>query len=223
MAARLYGRRAGADLVRDHGPGIAAYRSAARLRSLLPRRGRNEDAHDRHGHGTLDRAGAPLPAEQGRIWVENCPPDGGAAFTIAIPAPVKVADPCGHPGDMTSRSPRILLVDDEPAIQRSVGPLLRSRGYEVYGRRFRTEALKRGSVRAGARCDRARPGAFPIWKAPKSAAAFVPRLRSRSSSCRRAAPRRQSAGPRAGRRGLRHEAVRAGRTLRADRVALRRR
>jgi len=31
---------------------------------------------------------------------------------------------------MTPR-PRILLVDDEPAIQRAVGPLLRSRGYDV--------------------------------------------------------------------------------------------
>ena len=27
--------------------------------------------------------------------------------------------------------PRILLVDDEPAIQRALGPLLRSRGYDV--------------------------------------------------------------------------------------------
>ena len=32
---------------------------------------------------------------------------------------------------MTTASPRILLVDDEASIQRSVGPLLRSRGYEV--------------------------------------------------------------------------------------------
>jgi len=31
---------------------------------------------------------------------------------------------------MTNR-PRILLVDDEPALQRAVGPLLRSRGYDV--------------------------------------------------------------------------------------------
>ena len=31
---------------------------------------------------------------------------------------------------MTPRS-RILLVDDEVAIQRAVGPLLRSRGYDV--------------------------------------------------------------------------------------------
>ena len=32
---------------------------------------------------------------------------------------------------MTIEYPRILLVDDEAAIQRAVGPLLRSRGYEV--------------------------------------------------------------------------------------------
>jgi two-component system KDP operon response regulator KdpE len=32
---------------------------------------------------------------------------------------------------MTTASARILLVDDEASIQRSVGPLLRSRGYEV--------------------------------------------------------------------------------------------
>jgi two-component system KDP operon response regulator KdpE len=32
---------------------------------------------------------------------------------------------------MTTQRPRILLVDDEVAIQRAVGPLLRSRGYDV--------------------------------------------------------------------------------------------
>jgi two-component system KDP operon response regulator KdpE len=32
---------------------------------------------------------------------------------------------------MTQRPGRILLVDDEPAIQRAVGPLLRARGYDV--------------------------------------------------------------------------------------------
>ena len=32
---------------------------------------------------------------------------------------------------MSPHRPRILLVDDEPALQRAVGPLLRSRGYDV--------------------------------------------------------------------------------------------
>jgi two-component system KDP operon response regulator KdpE len=44
---------------------------------------------------------------------------------------------------MTPRSARILLVDDEPAIQRSVGPLLRSRGYEVAAAGTGADALKR--------------------------------------------------------------------------------
>lgn len=39
-------------------------------------------------------------------------------------------------------SPRILLVDDEAAIQRAVGPLLRSRGYEVEIAGTGTEALE---------------------------------------------------------------------------------
>ncbi len=43
---------------------------------------------------------------------------------------------------MTYR-PRILLVDDEAAIQRAVGPLLRSRGYEVDIAGTGAEALER--------------------------------------------------------------------------------
>ncbi|MEZ5293263.1 MAG: response regulator transcription factor [Vicinamibacterales bacterium] len=39
-------------------------------------------------------------------------------------------------------SARILLVDDEPAIQRAVGPLLRSRGYIVEAARTGGEALR---------------------------------------------------------------------------------
>ncbi len=70
-----------------------------------------------------------LAVEQGRVWAENCP-DGGAQFTIAVPAPVKESAPARLTDCMTPRS-RILLVDDEIAIQRAVGPLLRSRGYEV--------------------------------------------------------------------------------------------
>jgi two-component system KDP operon response regulator KdpE len=42
---------------------------------------------------------------------------------------------------MTHR-PRILLVDDETAIQRSVGPLLRARGYEVDAAGTAAEALR---------------------------------------------------------------------------------
>jgi len=41
-----------------------------------------------------------------------------------------------------SRSPRILLVDDEVSIQRSLAPLLRSRGYEVDVAGTGTDALR---------------------------------------------------------------------------------
>lgn len=42
---------------------------------------------------------------------------------------------------------RILLVDDEPAIQRAVGPLLRSRGYEVDIAGTGADALRRVAAR----------------------------------------------------------------------------
>ena len=44
--------------------------------------------------------------------------------------------------------PRILLVDDEPAIQRAVGPLLRSRGYDVEIAATGAEALRLAAGRA---------------------------------------------------------------------------
>jgi two-component system KDP operon response regulator KdpE len=47
-----------------------------------------------------------------------------------------------------TRPARILLVDDEVAIQRAVGPLLRSRGYEVDTAATGTDALKIFSERA---------------------------------------------------------------------------
>jgi two-component system KDP operon response regulator KdpE len=43
--------------------------------------------------------------------------------------------------------PRILLVDDEPAIQRALGPLLRSRGYDVEVAATGGEALERFAAR----------------------------------------------------------------------------
>jgi two-component system KDP operon response regulator KdpE len=46
-----------------------------------------------------------------------------------------------------SPEPRILLVDDEPSIQRAVGPLLRSRGYQVDVAGNGTEALRMAAER----------------------------------------------------------------------------
>ena len=43
---------------------------------------------------------------------------------------------------------RILLVDDEPAIQRAVGPLLRSRGYDVEVAATGADALRLAAARA---------------------------------------------------------------------------
>ena len=70
-----------------------------------------------------------LAVERGRIWAENCP-DGGAQFTVAVPAARRGTRTGRRVLLMTPRF-RILLVDDEVAIQRAVGPLLRSRGYDV--------------------------------------------------------------------------------------------
>ena len=57
---------------------------------------------------------------------------------------------------MTQRT-RILLVDDEVAIQRAVGPLLRSRGYDVDVAGTGAEALTLAAERSR-RAHRSRPG-----------------------------------------------------------------
>jgi len=49
-----------------------------------------------------------------------------------------------------TQGPRILLVDDEAAIQRAVGPLLRSRGYDVELASTGAEALEAFATRAPA-------------------------------------------------------------------------
>ena len=72
--------------VRDHGPGIAP----ADLPHLFERFYRGVAAKGRAsgtGMGLWIARGL-LAAEQGRVWAENCP-DGGAQFTIAVPATVK--------------------------------------------------------------------------------------------------------------------------------------
>jgi two-component system sensor histidine kinase KdpD len=69
--------------VRDHGPGIAPQD----LPHLFDRFFRGHDARRRvSGTGMgLSIARGMLAVEQGRVWAENCP-DGGAMFTIRVPA-----------------------------------------------------------------------------------------------------------------------------------------
>ena len=55
---------------------------------------------------------------------------------------------------MTQHRARILLVDDETAIQRAVGPLLRSRGYEVDIAGTGAEALSMTAARTPDRLRR---------------------------------------------------------------------
>jgi signal transduction histidine kinase len=72
--------------VRDHGPGI----KAADLPHLFERFYRGTAAKTRAsgtGMGLWIARGL-LAAEQGRVWAENCP-EGGAEFTIVVPALVK--------------------------------------------------------------------------------------------------------------------------------------
>ena len=76
--------------VRDCGPGIAA----ADMPHLFERFFRGAAAKGRaSGTGMgLSIARGLLAVEQGRIWAENGP-DGGARFTIAVPAAVREAEP----------------------------------------------------------------------------------------------------------------------------------
>ena len=74
--------------VRDYGPGIARMD----LPHLFDRFYRGTEAKQRvSGTGMgLSIARGMLAAEQGRIWGDNCP-DGGAQFTIVVPAESKPA------------------------------------------------------------------------------------------------------------------------------------
>jgi len=47
---------------------------------------------------------------------------------------------------MIAARPRILVVDDEPAIQRALGPLLRTRGFDVEAATTGAEALRLASA-----------------------------------------------------------------------------
>jgi signal transduction histidine kinase len=81
--------------VRDHGPGIAP----ADLPHLFERFYRGAAAKTRAsgtGMGLWIARGL-LAVERGRVWAENCP-DGGAQFTIVVPAATKEAEPATAPG-----------------------------------------------------------------------------------------------------------------------------
>jgi two-component system sensor histidine kinase KdpD len=91
--------------VRDRGPGI----NPADLPHLFERFYRGAAAKTRAsgtGMGLWIARGL-LAAEQGHVWADNCP-DGGAEFTVAIPALVKNAVPTPQLSDDTSsaHSPR---------------------------------------------------------------------------------------------------------------------
>jgi two-component system, OmpR family, sensor histidine kinase KdpD len=80
--------------VRDHGPGI----EPADLPHVFERFYRGEAATTRAsgtGMGLWIARGL-LAVQQGRIWAENCP-DGGAQFTIVVPAAAKEAEPAASP------------------------------------------------------------------------------------------------------------------------------
>jgi two-component system sensor histidine kinase KdpD len=80
--------------VRDHGPGIRP----ADLPHLFERFYRGAAAKSRvsgTGMGLWIARGL-LVAEHGQVWAENCP-DGGAEFTIHVPALVKQPQPAASP------------------------------------------------------------------------------------------------------------------------------
>ena len=81
-------------VVRDHGPGLAS----ADLPHLFERFYRGDAARARTsgtGMGLWIARGL-LAVERGRIWAENCP-DGGARFTIAVPAAIRTSEPATSP------------------------------------------------------------------------------------------------------------------------------
>jgi two-component system sensor histidine kinase KdpD len=87
ITARVTGEGLAVD-VRDHGPGISPA-DASRLFERFYRGGAASGGGAGTGLG-LSIARGLLAAEGGRVWAENCA-DGGARFTIVVPAAAKSA------------------------------------------------------------------------------------------------------------------------------------
>ena len=135
--ARVHGRGSRRPGSRSR-PRNRAGRLAAPVRAVLPRRG-GKGARVRHRAWASDRArtagggtGSHLGRELSRRRRAVHHHGSGRGQGIRT----------GSLANHMTQEARILLVDDEVSIQRAVGPLLRSRGYEVDIAGTGTEALK---------------------------------------------------------------------------------
>src|SRR4029079_6904608 len=100
--------------------------SASRLRSVLPRRTDGAQG-GRHGHGPPDRTRTASGRE--RPDFRRKPPRGRREDHAGRPR--ANTDDSTESGGLMTQQKRVLLVDDEVSIQRSLSSLLRSRGYAV--------------------------------------------------------------------------------------------
>ena len=126
VSARLSGEELVIE-VRDHGPGIAP----ADLAHVFERFYRGETREDPclgHRHGPVDRSRTAGGRRRPRVGRE---PPGRRGAVHDRRSRVREGRRSRGPAARMTHLSRILLVDDETAIQRAVGPLLRARGYDV--------------------------------------------------------------------------------------------
>jgi nitrogen-specific signal transduction histidine kinase/CheY-like chemotaxis protein len=130
-------------IVEDDGPGVPANLHKTIFKAFYTTKPNGEGT----GLGLSIAAGI-IAAHQGNLDVADRE-DGGARFSVILPVagqPVvrKATSPPpepARPSSRFSRSGRVLLVDDEAGIRRSVGRLLRRYGVEVETAATGSEAL----------------------------------------------------------------------------------